>query len=143
MRRTPMAARRPEDARVVTRRTSPDGAARASGKRSGMDLRQWAPRVIGQAAGAGAALGSGCSDDEQPRAAAAEGSNAYVEVGSTATLGGLQYTPVPTRQLNPSMRPDPAILEGVDVDRTGGQLLVAVVLRGCNESGRPRTSTTT
>lgn len=65
----------------------------------------------------------------------------FLEAGSTATLGGLLYTPVSTRQLNPSLRPDQAILEGVEVDRTGGPLLVAVMLRVCNESGRPRTPT--
>lgn len=64
-----------------------------------------------------------------------------LEAGSTATVGGLRYTPVVTRQLNPSITPDDAILEGVDVDRSGGPLLVAVVLRVCNGSGRPRTPT--
>jgi len=65
----------------------------------------------------------------------------FLEAGSTATVGGLRYTPVLTRQLNPGMSPDDAILEGAEVDRSEGPLLVAVVLRVCNASGRPRTPT--
>ena len=53
----------------------------------------------------------------------------------------MAYTPVRSRQLNPSLRPDRPILEGVDVDRTGGPLLVGVFLRVCNEEGEPRVST--
>lgn len=62
-----------------------------------------------------------------------------LDPGATVTLDGLRYTPVLSRQLNPSLRPDRAILEGVDVDRTGGPLLFAVFLRVCNDDGRPRT----
>ena len=65
----------------------------------------------------------------------------FLEAGSTATVGGLRYTPVMARQLNPGGEPDRAILEGVDVDRSGGPLLFAVVLRVCNDSDRPRTPT--
>ncbi|CAA9470728.1 MAG: hypothetical protein AVDCRST_MAG53-1267 [uncultured Solirubrobacteraceae bacterium] len=64
-----------------------------------------------------------------------------LEEASTVTLDGLAYTPVRSRQLNPSLRPDRPILEGVDVDRTGGPLLVGVFLRVCNEEGEPRVST--
>lgn len=64
-----------------------------------------------------------------------------LEAGSTASVAGLRYTPVLARQLNPGGRPDDAILEGVDVDRSGGPLLFTVVLRVCNDSGRPRTPT--
>ncbi len=79
-------------------------------------------------------------DDPGP---AGEGTqpDSLLEAGSTATVGGLRYTPVIARQLNPGGEPDRAILEGVDVDRSGGPLLVAVMLRVCNDSGRPRTPT--
>jgi hypothetical protein len=63
----------------------------------------------------------------------------FLEAGSTATVGGLRYTPLMARQLDPGGEPDQAILEGVDVDRSGGPLLVAVMLRVCNVSDRPRT----
>lgn len=64
-----------------------------------------------------------------------------LEPGSTVRLGGLAYTPVLSRQLNPNLSPDRNVLEGVDVDQAGGPLEVGVFLRVCNEDGAPRTTT--
>jgi hypothetical protein len=192
----------------------PDGlalAGDASGTRLGMELRRSPVPSLALLAFLAAAVGAGCADDDEPRAAIADEPTAYMsrseverllerelevvegggavrraanvvaafperprdvdayrvadEVlargrpvrttpappgrapspptssrrGSTATVGGLRYTPLMARQLDPGGEPDQAILEGVDVDRSGGPLLVAVMLRVCNVSDRPRT----
>ncbi|MDQ3669777.1 MAG: hypothetical protein M3377_05795 [Actinomycetota bacterium] len=80
-------------------------------------------------------------DDESGPAGSGTDPGELLEAGSTATLDGVVYRPVKARQLNPSLRPDRSILEGVDVDRTGGPLLIAVFLRACNEEGSPRVPT--
>lgn len=122
-----------------------------------MHLRRIASRSTTAMACLAAGLAAGCGGDEEPVAARPDASPATVtggavppegpgteqdgllEPGATVTLDGLRYTPVLSRQLNPNLRPDQAILEGVDVDRTGGPLLFAVFLRVCNEDGDPRT----
>lgn len=80
-------------------------------------------------------------DDEIGPAGEGTDPDTLLEPGSTVRLGGLAYTPVLSRQLNPKLRPDRSVLEGVDVDQAGGPLEVGVFLRVCNEDGSPRTST--
>ncbi len=60
-------------------------------------------------------------------------------IGATLRIDGLGYTPQTSRLLNPSLRPDRALVAGRRLRE--GHVWFGVFLRVCNEQGAPQRST--
>ena len=82
-----------------------------------------------------------CYEDADLPGAAGTGTDPQelAPAGTTLQVGGLAYTVQTSRQLNPSIQPDQAFLDGREPPRD--EVWFGAFLRVCNERGRERTPT--